>query len=102
MAANPVTFGSDLVGAIKIQAGFSQKMDLAWQRWATRSLFHNKTSLIGHIWRAWNGPAATDDVSWPITACEFWHRAELVGCFENFGRVKPKMDLVWQRWATRS
>ena len=40
------------------------KMDLAWQRWATRSLFHNKTSPIGHIWRSLNGPAATDEVPW--------------------------------------
>jgi hypothetical protein len=45
-------------------AASSQKSDLAWQRWATRTLFCHKTSLIGHIWRTWNGPAATDEMSW--------------------------------------
>jgi hypothetical protein len=29
-----------------------------------RRLFCNKTSLIGHTWSPWNGPAATEEVSW--------------------------------------
>jgi hypothetical protein len=37
--------------------------DLAWQICViTRSSFNNKTSLIGHVWRTLNGPAAADEV----------------------------------------
>jgi hypothetical protein len=64
-----MSLGSDLVGCFEIFERMIQpKKDLAWQRWATRSLFHNKTPLFGPIWRAWNGPAATDEVLWLQTA----------------------------------
>jgi hypothetical protein len=84
-----MSFGPDfLVGQFKAFGRIQPKMDSAWLRWATRSLFHNKTSLIGHIWRTWNGPAATDEVLWLQNAPDF-----LVGQFQAFGRIQPKNGL---------
>jgi hypothetical protein len=65
MGAHHVSFGPDLVRFFfELLTWSSQNSDFAWQRWALRSLFHNKTSLTGHIWRTWNGLAATNEVSW--------------------------------------
>jgi hypothetical protein len=64
-----MSFGSDLVGCFEIFDRMIQpKKDLAWQRWATRSLFHIIIPLFDHIWMAWNGSAATDEVLWLQTA----------------------------------
>jgi hypothetical protein len=90
--------------ASKPLTGPSQNSDPAWLRWAIRSLFHNKTSLIGLIWRTWNGLAATDEVSWLQTmlvlAQILFEDHSLI--FVTFCGTQPNSDLVWQRWTTRS
>jgi hypothetical protein len=69
MAANCFVSCSDWLGVSKLLTGSGPKTDLAWHRWSTRSWFHIKTSLIGHIPRAWDGSAAaTDEVKWLQTA----------------------------------
>jgi hypothetical protein len=94
-------FAKSLLDALNLLSASSQKSDLAWQIWATESLFHNKTSFIGHIWRTWNGPAATVEVSWLQTA---WVLVQIwLDALNLLSASSQKSDLAWQRWcATRS
>jgi hypothetical protein len=59
MAANCLSLGPDWLDLVKLLIRSGPKTDLAWHRCSTRSWFHIKTSLIGHIPRVWNGSAAT-------------------------------------------
>jgi hypothetical protein len=72
--------------------GFGPKTDLAWHRWSTRSWFHTKTSLIGHIPRPWNGPAAMNEVSCLQTAMLWSHNGWM--SIQTFDWILPS-KLTW-------
>jgi hypothetical protein len=77
MAANCFSLVSERLVSSKLLTQSWPKTDLAWHRWSARSWFHSTTSLIGHIPRPWNGPAAMDEVLWLQTA-SVWSQTSLM------------------------
>jgi hypothetical protein len=63
--ANHVSFGPDLVECFKTfdRAQPEQWLGLAKTDYQELISQQNNPSLMGHIWRTWNGPAAIDEVT---------------------------------------
>jgi hypothetical protein len=93
---------SKFVGSVpSFWQAVSPKWSMAWHRLASRSLFHIITSLIGHTWMIWNGPASTDMVPWPQTASSTM--SKFVGSVRSFCQAaSPKCSMDWLRLASRS
>jgi hypothetical protein len=91
--------GFEVTGAKCFPATVQNKAwHMWWHRcWATRSWLHIETSLIGSIWRTWNGSAATDKHGWKCH--QFRVGFEVV---TDAMQSKTQHGMAWHRWATRS
>ena len=89
-----MSLGSDLVGYFKTLDMIQPIMWLGlaeMDQWKIPPIKRSHI-LIGHIWRTWNGPAATDEeVSWQVIATNGMSlSSDLVGCFKTSVRIHPK------------